>query len=83
MYSLFKEQALTISQSGNDVSIQCSDRNDANSVFEWLTNITGTYESVDEWLDEIESFSTRRERLNNPEMELWLKAAFDAGRGTI
>lgn len=79
---LFADQALTISKSGDQVTIGCESGDDAESVFEWLANITGQYESVDGWLDEIELFGSRRERLDNPRvMESWLKAAFDAGRG--
>lgn len=36
---LFHEQALTISKSGSDVSIQCESGDDANAVFDWLADI--------------------------------------------
>jgi hypothetical protein len=79
---LFREQSIMISKSGSEVCVQCKSSDDANTVFEWLASITGKYATVDEWLDEIESFSMRRERLDDPKlMEPWIRAAFDAGSG--
>ena len=77
---LFREQAITISMEGSCVSLNCDNWNDADAMFSWLTAINGKYGSVDEWLDEIEAFSTRRERLDDTSrLEPWLRAAFDAG----
>ena len=79
---LFRDQAVTISKTNDSVTIGCKNSSEANDVFEWLCQITGQYGSVEEWLDEIESFSMRRERLDDLGiMEPWLKSAFDAGRG--
>jgi len=79
---LFREKALTISKSGKSVSIHCDSDDDADVVFAWLTSITGRYGSVDEWLDEMESFSSRRERLDHPRViESWIRTAFALGGG--
>lgn len=78
--TLFREQAVTISKMGSCVSLNCDNYDDAETMFSWLAAITGRYGTVDNWLDEIETFSTRRERLDDAaRLEPWLRAAFDAG----
>lgn len=77
---LFREETVTFSKSGASVSIQCKTADDANSLLTWLSSIDGKYGTVEDWLDEIETFSLRRERLDNPiVMEPWVRAAFNAG----
>jgi hypothetical protein len=77
---LFREQSVTISKLGSKVFVHCENVDNANSVFEWLASINGKYETVDDWLNEIEAFALRRERIDNPMVvEPWVRAAFDAG----
>lgn len=53
-----------------------------------------TYQNFDDWWNEVESFSLRSERFYesvdqfssttyHPDLELWLRAAFEAGRSQI
>ena len=77
---IFREQAATICKSGTSVLLRCDNHDDACHLFEWLSSINGRYETIDDWLDEIESFSLRRERIENFDtVERWLAEAFQAG----
>jgi hypothetical protein len=78
----FRAKNLSFSKKGTTITIACPTNAEAENVLAWLNQIEGTYGSVDEWLDEIEVFAMRRERLPDPDnIYPWLRAAFAAGRG--
>jgi hypothetical protein len=38
---LFREEAFTLSKDGSDVTLSCDNGDEANTLFDWLCDITG------------------------------------------
>lgn len=80
---VLKERRFTLSRLHKSITLQCNTVTDAIDLYDFLEKFTAKYNNVDEFLNEIENFSTRKERLLEeigPTGLKWVIAAFNAAR---